>query len=239
MQVVVVVPCFNEARRMAAGTFVPFFQVSGVELLFVDDGSTDATFDVLTAMTQPWGKRAGVLRLEHNVGKAEAVRAGLREALERGAAIVGYYDADGATPAQDMLALLKVLQERGAQMAMASRVALLGRDIERHAYRHYTGRVFATLASLILDLRVYDTQCGAKFLVASEPLRRALTAPFLSRWAFDVELIGRLRQEGLRPTDFIEMPVQAWRDVAGSKLKVSTYPRVLGELARMALRLRR
>ena len=58
--------------------------------------------------------------------------------------------------------------------------------------RHYVGRLFATASSLILDMTVYDTQCGAKVLRAGPALRAALATPFHSRWAFDVELLGRL-----------------------------------------------
>ena len=97
-----------------------------------------------------------------NVGKAEAVRTGLLRCLADGAEITGYFDADLATPPEEMIRLVRTLQEREATVALAARVALLGTRIERSHLRHYLGRVFATIASLILRIRVYDTQCGAK-----------------------------------------------------------------------------
>jgi len=95
-----------------------------------------------------------------------------------GARLVGFLDADLATPAEEMLRLVSTLRSSRAQAAFAARVALLGTTIERHATRHYLGRVFATAASLILDLRVYDTQCGAKAFHATPLLAAALEEPF-------------------------------------------------------------
>src|SRR5256884_6420784 len=155
-----------------------------------------------------------------------------------GARMVGFLDADLATPAEEMLRLVATLRASRAQAAFASRVALLGTTIERHATRHYLGRLFATAASLILDLRVYDTQCGAKAFHASPLLAATLEEPFHARWAFDVELIGRLLAgapgiSGLRATDLLEMPLCTWTDVPDSKLRFVQFPRLGIELARV------
>src|SRR5690606_38221872 len=98
-----------------------------------------------------------------------------------------------------------------------------GRAIERHAWRHYLGRVFATAASLALRLRVYDTQCGAKLFRASDRLAELFRDPFRARWIFDVELIARLirqrRGTALPGAESViyEFPLLEWRDVPGSK----------------------
>ena len=81
-----------------------------------------------------------------------------------------------------------------------SRIRRLGAAITRDPLRHYFGRVFATLASMVLDLAVYDTQCGAKLFRVNDDLRRAFGHVSL-RWIFDVELLARIaagrRREGL------------------------------------------
>jgi hypothetical protein len=104
--------------------------------------------------------------------------------------------------------------------------------------------VFASLASLILNLRIYDTQCGAKLFRRSAALAAALETPFLSRWAFDVELIGRLLAgvPGVPPipaTDFVEVPLGSWSDVPGSKLRPAAMAGALKDLALIAADLRR
>ncbi|HEX4382668.1 MAG TPA: glycosyltransferase [Myxococcales bacterium] len=235
----IIVPCFNEERRLAGDGFQPLLD-AGASVLFVDDGSTDQTLRVLRELCVKPGM--SMLALGKNQGKAEAVRRGLLAALESGADIVGYLDADLATPASEMVRLTRHIGEH--QAALGSRVALLGRHIERKASRHYLGRVFATLASIILDLRVYDTQCGAKAFAASPLLASVLAEPFSARWAFDVELIGRLIAgapglPGLRPEAFVEMPLRSWVDVAGSKLRPLHFPLLGLELLRIRLSLGR
>lgn len=214
---VVVVPCFNEARRLDVDALLALADAR-TALLLVDDGSGDETLAVLRAAAARDPARVAVLALGDNGGKGEAVRAGLRAALDGGARVVGYLDADLSTPASEMRRVLDVLNERaGVDVVLGARVGLLGRDVQRSSVRHYLGRVFATVASMSLGLRVYDTQCGAKAFRAGEPLRKALSTSFSSRWAFDVELLSRLLVD-LDADRFFELPLDTWSDVGGSKL---------------------
>ncbi len=221
---IVVVPCFNEADRLDVEAFVSFGD-SAVEFLFVDDGSTDDTAGVLQRLVEVGGGRFSVLALERNMGKAEAVRQGFLEAFGRGAEYVGYFDADLSTSLSELPAFIHVLDERPEVVGvLGSRVRLLGRQVNRRLSRHYLGRVFATFASLVLKLPVYDTQCGAKVFRATEETELLFKEPFLSRWIFDVELLARFvqarRQAGVAPEPaLVELPLQGWRDVPGSKLR--------------------
>lgn len=221
-QIVIVVPCYNEEKRLDLAEFEPLLSVPELRLLFVDDGSTDATSTIIARYVAERTKRVELLRLEQNEGKANAVRRGLLHALNGSAIIVGYLDADMATPAFEMVRLITTLISSEVQVVLGSRIRLLGRQVERKAARHYLGRVFATVASRALQLDVYDTQCGAKVMRANSALAFALERPFTSRWAFDVELIQRLltAPEGaLTSDDFVEVPLQVWRDRPGSKLR--------------------
>jgi glycosyltransferase involved in cell wall biosynthesis len=237
-KVVVVVPCYNEERRLDADQVLTLLHDPSVHLLFVDDGSRDGTRALLTSIAASHPERVAVLALEKNSGKAEAVRRGLLDGLERGATIVGYLDADLATPPEEMQRMLDEMRRTGAKVVLGARVRLLGRAVERHAMRHYLGRVFATLASLVLRLNVYDTQCGAKLLSDGPALRFALESPFHSRWAFDVELFKRLLLapvEAMRPEQFLETPLVVWRDKAGSKLTSAAMLKAGLDLLRIAL----
>jgi glycosyltransferase involved in cell wall biosynthesis len=233
----IVVPCYNEAERLDTERFRQFTDGGLTRFLFVDDGSSDATASILSELAGSEPERIGLLTQERNRGKGEAVRLGLLEALKESPEAVGYWDADLATPLTAIPLLCSVLEERAeVQMVLGSRVKLMGREIERHAHRHYIGRVFATAASLILRLPVYDTQCGAKVLRTTDRLRQILEEPFRANWTFDVELLARFMwsdpEESLPDPQrtIYEFPLPVWRDVGGSKLHVSDYPRVPTDL---------
>jgi glycosyltransferase involved in cell wall biosynthesis len=241
----IVVPCYDEASRLDVSAFREWIsERDSVSLLFVNDGSRDGTLALLQELARDMPKQIGVMDLGRNLGKAEAVRLGLLQMLATGAPWVGYMDADLATPLDEIDRLMQVALRSEAELVMGARVSLLGRHIERDELRHYLGRVFASAASLALGLEVYDTQCGAKLLRASPTLEAALATPFLSRWAFDVELIGRLLvppAAGVQPLQvdqIVEEPLNEWRDKPGSKLKPLHMLRSAIDLAKIAFEMR-
>jgi dolichyl-phosphate beta-glucosyltransferase len=229
-EVTLVVPCYNEERRLDKKAFLGLAHDSEIGIVFVDDGSRDGTRTTLSALCEQ-DVNLSLVALERNVGKAEAVRQGLLHALDGGARIVGYIDADLATPPREIKRLVGVLRDTpGLDVVLAARVARLGANIQRNSARHYLGRVFASAASLVLSLRVYDTQCGAKVMRSSPALHDALREPFLSRWAFDVELLGRLLAGSadaapVSKDAFLEVPLEEWRDVAGTRLRLGSMVR--------------
>lgn len=222
---VVVVPCFNEAARLKPDAFLAAVREhASLQFLFVDDGSTDHTARVLDELIARNPGSLFCLKLSRNRGKAEAVRLGMREAFTRSPEIVGFLDADLSTPISELPLMAGAFDDPQIQVVLGSRVALLGRQIHRSNRRHYLGRVFATLASMTLGLRVYDTQCGAKLFRNSKAIRRIFDREFLSSWAFDVELLARLRQmersDQIQPVakTVVEVPLRQWTDVRGSKI---------------------
>ena len=237
---IVVVPCYNEATRLRVDAFTAFLEDprnASINLLFVDDGSQDATQAVLSSLHACFPARIAILNQPINRGKAEAVRAGMLHAIaEPGCAVTGFWDADLATPLaqiRDLAAVLTLYPH--LSMVFGSRVRLLGHDIHRQPLRHYLGRIFATAASTLLRLPIYDTQCGAKLFRATPELSVMLAEPFQSRWIFDVELLARfmvLHRANPKAMQALiyEYPLPSWRDVAGSKVHPLDFFRAFGEL---------
>jgi glycosyltransferase involved in cell wall biosynthesis len=243
-RVCLVVPCYNEAARLDTQAFHDYFAAhSNVRFLFVNDGSTDNTSAVLRELCAGYADRAAVLDCNANAGKAEAVRKGILHALTQyDLDAVGFWDADLATPLNAIPGFLDVLTRMpDIDMVFGSRVQLLGRHVKRSAARHYLGRVFATVASTTLRLAIYDTQCGAKLFRATEATKKVFRDPFLSRWVFDVEILARYSKlcghnSGRMETCIYELPLEAWSDVAGSKVKPSDFFRAMLDLTRIKLR---
>jgi len=220
-----VVPCYNEAARLPVAAFLHAVRLRhDVGFVFVNDGSTDGTRDVLARLASDADGRVAVVDLPRNGGKAAAVRSGVLEALNRDPEFVGYWDADLATPLDALQQFMGVFDDDpDIEIVMGARVKLLGRHVERYALRHYSGRLFATAASLVLHLAVYDTQCGAKIFRVNPNIRAVFDSPFRSRWVFDVELLARYiavsgRRQAMRR--IYELPLTTWTDVPGSKVKV-------------------
>jgi glycosyltransferase involved in cell wall biosynthesis len=236
----VVVPCYNESRRIDRAAFLQLARGGRVRLLFVNDGSTDDTGALLKELAAAC-EAIEAVDLPTNQGKGEAVRRGLLMALEEGAPSVGYYDADLATPPEELLRLIDALEGDPALTAVfGARVARLGSTIERSLFRHFAGRFYATVASLAVGADVYDTQCGAKVFRAGPEMAAALAQPFGSTWAFDVALLDRLLQgndrvAGLSIHAFLEVPLVTWRHVRGSKLNVPGAGRALAAVVGIGL----
>ncbi len=225
-QSAIVVPCYNESARLRVSSFREFLNSDQTQsiLIFVDDGSGDETLATLEHIEKGHEDRVVIYRQPVNCGKAEAVRCGMNLALSQQIPFVGFWDADLATPLSSITSFVDLLSsDAELDMVLGSRVRLLGHHINRSARRHYAGRVFATAASAILRLPIYDTQCGAKLFRCTARTRHIFERPFLSRWIFDVEIIARyislMKSHEEAARRIYEFPLESWADVKGSKLE--------------------
>jgi dolichyl-phosphate beta-glucosyltransferase len=234
----IVIPCYNESARLRIAEFLEFVATHDqIDFLFVNDGSTDSTLNLLERLCSEHEGRLFCLDLVTNHGKAEAVRLGLLRSIELlQPNFVGFWDADLATPLQAILDFLEMLKERDRlQMVFGARIRLLGHQVKRKLARHYLGRIFATVVSIVLRLPVYDTQCGAKLFRVTPDISRILAEPFLSRWIFDVEIVARIIRtahgdRSLVEEMIFEMPLMCWEDVVGSKLHPTDFLRAMLEI---------
>lgn len=218
-QVTIVIPCYNEAERLPVSEYQRFLSGCEAQLLFVNDGSTDTTLSILQQLQQLFPAKVNVMNLEQNSGKAEAVRCGMLEVAggtDNG--IIGFMDADLATPFEEVDYFLEAFRDTRLEFVFGARIARIGANIQRYQVRHYLGRIMATLVSNYLHLPVNDTQCGAKFFHACFA-RQLFAEPFVSRWLFDVEIFKRILLMGIRVESCsLELPLHTWTDKGGSKL---------------------
>jgi dolichyl-phosphate beta-glucosyltransferase len=243
----VVVPCYNEEARLRPRQFSEFLKADDqVNFLFVNDGSSDGTLQILESLRVNNPGRVEVLDKQPNGGKAEAVRSGIMRAMALdGFAYAGFWDADLATPLDVIPQLLsKLVENPQLQMIFGSRVRLLGHAIHRNPIRHYLGRCFATTVSIVVGLPIYDTQCGAKLFRITPELQSIFALPFQSRWIFDVEIIARFLAIHNRDASFAfdaiyENPLPRWEDVAGSKVRPGDFFVAFCELWKIHRMLRR
>jgi hypothetical protein len=113
-----------------------------------------------------------------------------------------------------------------------SRIRKIGSTIERKNSRFLIGRVVATIISNILNIKVYDTQCGSK-MFTKDIANQLFQEKFISRWLFDVELIYRMilmfdREIAIKK--MCEVPLKLWIDKGDSKVKVSYFFRLWYDL---------
>ena len=223
IDLILVVPCYNEAHRLDKKRFKQFLNSNpNCALIFVDDGSTDRTGVMLKKWVTQNKLSIKVLVQNQNEGKAEAVRVGMLEALKLNPKKIGFLDADLSISSEECFRLSKYINA-SILFVFGSRIKKIDNTIERKWYRFFIGRVIATIISKMLSLPVYDTQCGGKVFDASI-VCMLFERCFISRWLFDVELFFRA-MNGLGKEEFrqksMEIPVEQWIDTPDSKVPFS------------------
>ncbi|MEK2690480.1 glycosyltransferase [Bdellovibrio sp. GT3] len=218
VMIALIVPCYNEEERINLDAFVQGDSM-GIEFYFVDDGSKDRTAAIIEEASKKY-PFIHLIKLAQNCGKAEAVRQGMIEVQKKVSfdddSWIGFWDADLATPLSEVPKMIQYANHyRHVDSVWCSRVYRLGADVRRSPLRHYLGRGFATLVGELLHVKSYDTQCGAKLFKPST-IQTAFSEKFIGKWVFDVEILLRLKNFTV-----IEYPVTEWRDVPGSKVKIS------------------
>jgi glycosyltransferase involved in cell wall biosynthesis len=234
---ILIVPCYNESKRIEFNYFDQIRNIGGVELLFVDDGSQDSTPEIL----QEYSKSGGIrfLFLNKNIGKARAIKSGIEhlQDLELEPDWVGFIDADQAFDLQtikEMISMLPDVALKGIEAVYSSRVKLLGRKITRKSSRHYLSRVISTLFGFFWQTIPYDTQSGFKIYKNSKEFRNAVeNLHFKTRWFFDIETHISLCKAYGRNLNGWEFPVLSWQDKQGSKVTKREKLRISYEILRV------
>jgi glycosyltransferase involved in cell wall biosynthesis len=221
-----IIPAHNEANRICLTLAGYLDAFADSEVLLVLNGCTDDTESVAREAA---GSRPNlrIVSIEHAVGKGGAVRAGF---LAARASVVGYVDADGATPAEEMRRLFDALSA-GEDAVIASRWSNGAQVvIAQPMLRRLAGRVFNVVVRLLFGLPYHDTQCGAK-VFSSTAIRRISSSLEVANFAFDIDLLYSLRRAGF---SIREVPTR-WLDMGGSRIDL---PRASLEMLLAVFRLR-
>lgn len=219
MKISVVLPAYNEARRILPSLEQIFAYLDrcepDFEVLVVDDGSTDDTARVVRERfaTRP---ELQVLRYEPNRGKGYAVRFGARHAQGEW---VLFSDADLSTPIAELEKMRPYMQQ-GYDMVIGSRAHPRAQIVRRQRwFRERAGKLFNVFVRLVVGLPFHDTQCGFK-LFRRDSMQEVFDLLVVDRFAFDVELLAVALALGRRvaevPVVWVNSPestVSFWRGV--------------------------
>ncbi len=222
MKTGIIIPCYNEEKRLNVEAFKAFIkEESNYHLCFVNDGSKDNTLQVLKEIQAAQKDNVSVVDVKKNAGKAAAVRSGARYLYNRGdIEFVGFIDADLSTDFEDFKELVNTLKNnKNLDMVYGSRGKGQG-EIKRDFFRNVFSKIVKMIVCLILGLPIEDTQCGAK-VFRRNIIPVAYDVPFKTRWLFDVEIFIKLKNHYGRSNVMNKIHEQAlnrWVHVDDSKL---------------------
>jgi glycosyltransferase involved in cell wall biosynthesis len=208
------IPAYNEERRIepVLRDYAQFFKenYSGkFQLVVVLNGCTDNTLGVVQRVAAEF-PAVRALEFKEPIGKGGALIEGLKLALHTD--LIGYVDADGATPPHAFLELVKKIGE--ADCVIGSRwlpdSVLLQQQTR---LRRFVSRGFHSIVELLFWLHVKDTQCPCK-LMRCEAVEKIHSTLCIADLAFDVNLLVSLKRAGFH---IIEVPIE-WADQVGSKV---------------------
>jgi dolichyl-phosphate beta-glucosyltransferase len=209
----IIIPAFNEEKRLGRTLtrIRDYFRAhpvggGGIEIIVVDDGSTDGT----AQLVEDGAREVAELRLVsigENRGKGHSVRHGMLEARGR---ITLFTDADLSSPIEESERLLGAIRA-GNDVAIGSRA--LDRSliaVHQSRPREMAGIIFNGLVRVFTGLPFEDTQCGFKAFVR-ERSRVVFEQQRVEGFGFDPEILFLAQRHGLRS---VEVPVRWAHDPA-------------------------
>ncbi|WP_218599284.1 response regulator [Polaribacter sp. NJDZ03] len=234
----VVIPCYDEEKRLLSKEFTDFIiKNSGYHLCFVNDGSKDNTLQVLNDLRKGREDFITVYDCEKNGGKAEAVRQGmLHMAKQDDLDYIGFLDADLSTDLADFDDLVSTIENSNYKIVSGSRISRMGADITKESARKVISLTINYIIRKILSMDFKDTQCGAK-IFHKDVIDVSFGEKFVTQWIFDVEIFRRITLHyGLDKAKemLCEQPLKRWIHADGSKLSMKDSVKIVGQLGQIA-----
>jgi len=210
----VIIPAYNESDRIVPtiGAIAAHICDLGIswELIIADDGSTDDTVQIVTALELA---NLHILKAAQNGGKGSAVQRGMLAAH-------GQYrlfcDADNATPIEEIDKLLDSVSASDCDIAVGSRAVGEAEEANRSVLRQAMSGGLRWLVQHVVRLGISDSQCGFK-LFTEEAAKRLYAAQTIQGFSFDLEILYLAQKFGYRT---VELPV-IWFDAPGSKVNAT------------------
>ena len=234
----VVIPCYNEEKRLLNKKFTKFIiKNSGYHLCFVNDGSKDKTLEVLYKLRKGREDFITVYDCKKNGGKAKAVRLGiLHMAKQDDLDYIGFLDADLSTDLADFDGLVSIIEKSKFKIVSGSRISRIGANIKSGGVRKIISIIINFIIRKILKMEFNDTQCGAK-IFHKDVIEIVFKEKFVTKWIFDVEIFKRIILHfGLKKAKEIicEKPLKRWIHVGGSKLSMRDSLKIVFQLGQIA-----
>jgi glycosyltransferase involved in cell wall biosynthesis len=210
------IPAYNEAQRIAPvlRDYADFFRASypgKLEIVVVLNGCVDNTLEVVAEVARRYPE-IRALEFSAPIGKGGALIEGLK--LASTADLIGYVDADGATPPS---AFFDLVQRTDLADCVIGSRWMPGAVLHQAqtSKRQFASRVFHAIVQALFWMNIRDTQCGAKVMrhSAIEKIHSSLR---IADMAFDINLLYALKRAGL---SVLEVPTE-WTDQTGSKVKL-------------------
>ena len=214
MKIVAVIPLYNESKRLPESVkllknWCASMATSGhfVTFVFVDDGSTDNSSEILKQSELP----STSIRLNKNLGKGAAVKQGVLQSPESDYILV--MDVDLSTNLSCVSFFIDELERLKCDVVMADRFHP-NSAVKRRLMRSLISYAYLALVHGLFSLKVFDTQCGFK-LFRSRVAKELFKQITINGFCFEVEMI-LLAQENYRVGS---APVQ-WKESGGSSIRL-------------------
>lgn len=192
MQLSIIVPCYNEEKRIGRSfkKIISYIKSKGIhtELIFVNDGSTDKTCELLNLFKKNLKNntliKIKIISYDKNKGKGYAIKKGF---LNSSSKLLLICDADLSTPLVELSKLLKYIDK--FDLVIGSRKQKDAKIIKRQSLiRTMLGKSYSWISKILLQVEVNDFTCGFK-LIKREPALKIASKMLIDRWAYDSELL--------------------------------------------------
>ena len=190
MNIFIVIPAFNEAKRIEA--VLDDVKGAGFPIIVVDDGSTDATYER--------AKKYSLTLLRHktNLGKGAALKTACKAAFLMGADAVIMMDSDGQHQSSDINKFVKKIKMEKYDVVFGSRNLNMGVPL----IRYMGNKIASILISLMFGIYVSDPVCGFRAISKKAYLKMKLES---LGYDIEVEMVIKTKQSGLY---YCEIPVE-------------------------------